>query len=79
MRFGRSPRQFVELFDDLLEQALSKESEPIMIDVTAHAHCYGRSGGAGAYEEIVRQVVRRDPVWIALRSEMADYVLKKMG
>jgi len=77
MRFGRSPRQFVDLFDDLLARALKGESEPIMIDVTAHAHCYGRAAGAGAYEEIVRKTTARDDVWIALRSGMADYVLEK--
>lgn len=79
MRFGRSPRQFVELFDDLLATALKGEDEAIMIDVAAHAHCYGRAGGAGAYEEIARKVAARDDVWVALRSEMADYVLKAAG
>ncbi len=79
MRFGRSPRQFIELFDDLLARALTGEDEPIMIDVTAHAHCYGRAAGAGAYEEIVCKVTPRDDVWIALRSQIADYVLQTAG
>jgi peptidoglycan/xylan/chitin deacetylase (PgdA/CDA1 family) len=33
MRFGRSPRQYVELFDDLLAAAL-EQGEAVMIDVT---------------------------------------------
>ena len=78
MRFGRSPRQFVELFDDLLERVLTGENEPILIDVTAHAHCYGHAAGAGAYEEIVRKAKARDAVWIALRSQIADYVLEQL-
>jgi peptidoglycan/xylan/chitin deacetylase (PgdA/CDA1 family) len=74
MRFGRSPRQFVEMFDDLLNGALQSEDEAIVIDVTAHAHCYGRPAGAWAYETIARNVGARDDVWIATRDEIAQQV-----
>ena len=55
MRFGRSPRQFVEQFDDLLASRRNKTAA-VMIDVTAHAHVYGRPNGAWAYEEIANRV-----------------------
>ncbi|MEV4760308.1 polysaccharide deacetylase family protein [Micromonospora sp. NPDC049559] len=74
MRYGRSPRQFVEIFDDLLAAALADEEEAVMIDVTAHAHCYGRPAGAWAYETIARETRGRDDVWLATRAELAGYV-----
>jgi hypothetical protein len=76
MRFGRSPRQFVDLFDDLLAHVLGGEEEALMIDVTAHAHVYGRPAGAWAMETIARQVKARDDVWIATRHQLAEHVRK---
>ena len=78
MRFSRTPRQFVEAFDDLLLHALDEE-EALMIDVTAHAHMYGRPFATWAYEAIVRKVSGRDDVWVSTRAEMAAHVLKVAG
>ena len=75
MRYGRSPRQFVEAFDDQLDYALGTESEALIIDVTAHAHVYGRPAGAAAFEAIARKACTRDDVWIATRGEIARHVL----
>jgi peptidoglycan/xylan/chitin deacetylase (PgdA/CDA1 family) len=79
MRFGRSPRQFVELFDDLLAGALSGEDEAVIVDVTAHCHCYGRPAGAWAYETIARNVRARDDVWLTTRDEISAHIRKAMG
>jgi len=78
MRFGRSPRQFVELFDDTLAAALAAD-EALLIDVTAHAHCYGRPAGAAAYETIARKARARDDIFIATRDEIAAAVQKAIG
>lgn len=74
MRFGRSPRQFVESFEDFLKYALTA-NEALMIDVTAHAHCYGRPTGAWAYEKIARSVKDQSGAWVATRDEIAAHVL----
>jgi peptidoglycan/xylan/chitin deacetylase (PgdA/CDA1 family) len=79
MRFGRSPRQFVEAFDDQLARALSDEREAMIIDVTAHAHVYGRPSGAWAFEEIIGRVRARNDVWVATRAEIAHHVAKTDG
>ena len=79
MRFGRSPRQFVELFDDALAHALADRDEAVMIDVTAHTHVYGRAGGAWAYEAIARKAYGRDDVFIATRDEIARHVRQVLG
>ena len=74
MRFGRSPRQFVESFEDFLKHALTAD-EALMIDVTAHPRCYGRPSGAWAYEEIARSVKDHSGAWVATRGEIAANVL----
>lgn len=74
MRYGRSPRQYVELFTDLLDAALGPDEGAVVIDVTAHAHCYGRPAGAWAYRMVAR-AASRDDVWLATRDEIAKYVL----
>jgi peptidoglycan/xylan/chitin deacetylase (PgdA/CDA1 family) len=78
MRYGRSPRQFVELFDDTLEAALAM-NEPLVMDVTAHCHCYGHANGAHAYELIAQKAKVRDDIWIARRDEIATHVRKHMN
>ena len=79
MRYGRSPRQFVELFDDVLVNARNNKTEAMMIDVTAHAHVYGRPAGAAAYEAITKKTKKLKDVWIATRDEIAGDVRKTLG
>jgi peptidoglycan/xylan/chitin deacetylase (PgdA/CDA1 family) len=76
MRFGRSPRAFIELFDDLMAHSRKNKREAVMIDVTAHAHVYGRPNGAWAYEEIAKKTRKMKDVWIATREQIANHVLK---
>jgi peptidoglycan/xylan/chitin deacetylase (PgdA/CDA1 family) len=73
MRFGRTPRQYVEMFDDLMEHAANSHDGAIIVDVTAHAHCYGRPGGAWAYEDVVRRIAQRDDIWLATRAHIVDH------
>lgn len=79
IRFGRSPRQYVESFDEFLSHALSGETDAVMIDVTAHAHVYGRPSGAWAYEAIARKVMWRDDVWVTTRGEIAAHASAHMA
>jgi peptidoglycan/xylan/chitin deacetylase (PgdA/CDA1 family) len=76
IRFGRSPRQFIEIFDDLFSHSRRNKTEAVMIDVTAHAHVYGRPNGAWAYEEIAKKTKKLKDVWIATREEIANHVLR---
>jgi peptidoglycan/xylan/chitin deacetylase (PgdA/CDA1 family) len=74
MRFGRTPREYVEMFGDLLENLLTGNYGACIIDVTAHAHNYGRPGGAWAYEHVIRQLAQRDDIWLATRAEITAHV-----
>jgi hypothetical protein len=78
MRFGRTPRQFVEVFDDALEHALAEEDDVIILDVLVHAHCYGRPAGAWAYAEIAKKCAQRDDIWITTRGKIADHFLAQI-
>ncbi len=73
IRFGRTPQQYVDMFDAYLTHTLKADDGPIVIDVTAHTHCYGRPGGAWAFEEVARKTSGRDDVWITTRQEIADH------
>jgi peptidoglycan/xylan/chitin deacetylase (PgdA/CDA1 family) len=79
MRFGRTPRQFVEGFDDTLAQVLRNRDDVIVLDVLVHCHCYGRPAGAWAYAEIARQCAGRDDVWVATRGEIAEHFAAAIG
>jgi peptidoglycan/xylan/chitin deacetylase (PgdA/CDA1 family) len=79
MRFGRSPTQYVGLFEEALERLLKTEGEAVMIDITAHAHVYGRPASAWAFEAIAVAVAARDDVWLATRGEIAAYVRQALG
>jgi hypothetical protein len=79
MRFGRSPGQYVELFDEALDRMFKDDSEAVMIDVTAHAHVYGRPAGAWAFEAIAAKAGGRDDVWLTTRSEIATHVRQVLG
>lgn len=74
MRFGRSPVQYVELFDEALARMREDDGEAVMLDVTAHAHVYGRPTGAWAFEAIAAKAGACDDVWLATRGEIAAHV-----
>jgi peptidoglycan/xylan/chitin deacetylase (PgdA/CDA1 family) len=78
MRFGRTPQQYVDMFDAYLAHTLKADDGPIIIDVTAHAHCYGRPGGAWAYEELARKIKGRDDIWVTTRQEIVDHARQFM-
>lgn len=75
MRFGRSPRQFVEIFSDALEHTLAAKNDTVILDVLVHTHCYGRPGGAWAYGEIAKMCAGRDDIWVTTRGRIVDHFL----
>jgi peptidoglycan/xylan/chitin deacetylase (PgdA/CDA1 family) len=74
VRYGNPPRALLELFTDTLAAA-RREDRPLMIDVTAHTHVYGRAFGAWVFDEAMRAAKRARDVWIGTRAEMARHVL----
>jgi hypothetical protein len=77
MRFGRTPRQFIDLFEDALLHILSDKDDTVILDVLVHTHCYGRPAGAWAFGEIARKCAARDDIWLTTRGQIADHFLDK--
>lgn len=73
MRFGRTPRQFVEMFGDVMAHLLATKEDVVIVDVMAHAHCYGRAGNAWAFREVVMHCASNDEIWLTTRGAIAQH------
>ena len=74
MKFGNPPRLMLESFKENLEIAKGSEG-PQIIDVTCHAHIFGRPRGAHYFERIIEAAANDKDVWIGTRAEIADLML----
>lgn len=79
MRFGRTPQQFVDLFEDALRNLLADKDDTVLVDVLVHAHCYGRPAGAWAFAEIARKCKARDDIWLTSREHIADHFVSELN
>ena len=75
IRYGNAPAALVDHFTNLMEGSARADSQPFMLDATAHTHVYGRPAGAWAFDAMMKIARARDDVWIATRREIADYTL----
>jgi len=73
MKYGAPPRQMLDSFMQNLEVA-DASGETCVIDVTNHAHIFGRPRGAYFYAQIMAEAVRSG-AWIATRAQVAAHVL----
>jgi peptidoglycan/xylan/chitin deacetylase (PgdA/CDA1 family) len=74
MKYGNPPKLMLESFDENLTVARDHATGPSMIDVTAHAHIFGRPRGAYYYEKIIALATSAPDVWLATRAEIAEHV-----
>lgn len=73
MKHGQPPRRLLETFHDTLAWTDAHESGRAHLDVTVHAHVFGRPYGAWVLDEIARTVAERDDVWAPTRHEYATW------
>jgi hypothetical protein len=74
MKYGNAPKTMLESFHENIAIAREK-SELSLIDVTCHAHIFGRPRGAYYYEKIVDAAARDPDIWIGTRAQIAHHVL----
>lgn len=74
LRHGNPPRALLDVFTEAFGAALEHDDVG-HVDVTVHAHVFGRPYGTRILEEIMRRVVGRDDVWVTTRSDLAEWVL----
>lgn len=77
VRHGGAPQQLYETFAKTLEYQLTVEELPAHIDVTAHAHVFGRPEGAWVFDQIVKAVAGEPDVWVPTRREVAQWTLNQ--
>jgi peptidoglycan/xylan/chitin deacetylase (PgdA/CDA1 family) len=75
MKYGNAPQMMLDSFNQNIDVARAAAERPAAIDVTVHAHIFGRPRGAWFYEKIVARAASCDDVWIATRAEVADHIL----
>jgi peptidoglycan/xylan/chitin deacetylase (PgdA/CDA1 family) len=75
MKYGNPPKLMLESFEENLVVARERGVGPSMIDVTAHAHIFGRPRGAYYYEKIIERAIGAADVWVGTRAAIAEHVL----
>jgi len=75
MKYGSPPRIMLQTFEDHLKRIADQREGPVIIDVTSHAHIFGRPHGAYYYEKIVETAAHTRDVWIATRLDIAEFML----
>jgi peptidoglycan/xylan/chitin deacetylase (PgdA/CDA1 family) len=74
MKYGAPPRAMLDTFEEHLD-VLLKQRGPAIIDVTTHAHIFGRPRGAYYHERIIESASKSSEIWIGTRLEIAHHVL----
>ena len=74
MKYGNGPKTMLESFNENI-MAAKENGELSIVDVTCHAHIFGRPRGAYYYEKIVEAAARNSDVWIGTRAQIAHHVL----
>jgi peptidoglycan/xylan/chitin deacetylase (PgdA/CDA1 family) len=77
IKYGNPPKLMLESFEENLEAARVHDTTPALIDVTVHAHIFGRPRGAHVFEKIVARAASLPDVWIGTRAEIASQVLAR--
>jgi peptidoglycan/xylan/chitin deacetylase (PgdA/CDA1 family) len=70
VRYGNDQSSFVKTLADVLQDYPATSSRPACLDITVHAHVYGRPAGAIAFRQALQ--VLRDHESIAFRTNHQD-------
>ncbi len=79
MRYGNSPRVYLEIFEDWLGSVRERETGPVRIDPAIHAHVFGRQPGLSFYERVLEIAKAANDIWIGTRSEAVAHVRRTLG
>lgn len=74
MRFGNPPEVYSATLKRIVEKYDSIGSPPAVIDITAHAHVFGRPYGAIEFKAAIDLVKDLDWVWMTTHQELAALV-----
>lgn len=74
MRYGNPPQVYSETLKRIVDRYESIGSPPAVLDITAHAHVFGRPYGAIEFREAIATVKDLDWVWMTTHEELAGLV-----
>jgi peptidoglycan/xylan/chitin deacetylase (PgdA/CDA1 family) len=75
LKHGHQPRQLLDTYLDTLAWIEREEGGVAHLDVTVHAHVFGRPHGAWVLDEICADLGRRPHIWTPTRREYAQWFL----
>ncbi|MGH8912604.1 MAG: polysaccharide deacetylase family protein, partial [Acidimicrobiia bacterium] len=79
MRHGNPPRTFLEVFDDTFRAMYDNDGDGCFLDVTVHAHVFGRPHGSWTVEAIAGRLADHADVWVPTRLELARWTMTHAG
>jgi peptidoglycan/xylan/chitin deacetylase (PgdA/CDA1 family) len=71
IRYGHSPDAFVRTLQAMLDGWADIRSPSACIDLTAHAHVFGRPAGAIAFKQAIRLAQANAAAWMTTHAELS--------
>jgi len=71
IRYGNEPDMFVRVLKSMLDGWHEIRSPAACLDLTAHAHVFGRPAGAIAFKQAIRLGQRNGHSWLTQHAELA--------
>jgi peptidoglycan/xylan/chitin deacetylase (PgdA/CDA1 family) len=72
IRYGNEPSSFVKSLADVLEGYDATSKRPACLDITVHAHVYGRPPGAVAFRQALGLLTRSGGAFLTDHQALAD-------
>lgn len=74
MRYGNPPEAYSATLKRILEKYTTIGSPPAVLDITAHAHVFGRPYGAIEFRAAIELAMASEIVWMTSHEELAGLV-----
>ena len=74
IRYGNEPEAFTRILERILDGFGDTHTPRAVLDLTVHAHVFGRPFGAIELRKSIEVLQRRENVWITTHEELADTV-----
>ena len=74
MRYGNQPRAYSETLKRIVDKYDTIGRPPAVLDITAHAHVFGRPYGAIEFKAAIELVMNIEWVWMTTHQELAGLV-----
>lgn len=79
IRYGNEPEAFTKILTRILDGFSESHTSRMILDITAHAHVFGRPFGAIEFRKAVETARGRDQVWLTTHEELAKTVHPDFG